>query len=270
MRRIYGGVKRRKQSCRPPRGARCCIQGRRDRWRVGVESRRPRASAARSGTETVGYTEPCWVEWSKVANRSGGREGWVGKAHHSSAAPSSRANRGEGAKEGWAPIRGLHAAPCSRAAVALHITGAGGKGGGAPFLFRTKGGHAPLLLCAAIRSLVPTSLYVRSGARTVAHTPPFCIHISARRGERGGMRKKGWVGPSAEKRRAKAKREGRTEGEGIGAPHACGGVNAALTALSAARILEEEEGIGGLFVPPCRYTHCLCVIFTYLSLLKKV
>jgi len=83
------------------------------------------------------------------------------------------------------------------------------------------------------------------------------------------MRKKGWVGPSAEKRGAKAKREGRTEGEGIGAPHDCRGVNAALTAPSAACVLE-EEGIGGLFVPPCRYTHCLRVIFTYLSLLKKV
>src|SRR6266702_1564764 len=38
------------------------------------------------------------------ANRSGGREGWVGKARHSRAAPGSRANGGEGAKGGWALI----------------------------------------------------------------------------------------------------------------------------------------------------------------------
>jgi len=88
-----------------------------------------------------------------------------------------------------------------------------------------------------------------------------------RRGERGGTRKKekGWVGQSTERRGAKAKREGRTEGEGIGAPYACRGVNVVLTAPRAACILE-EEGIGGLFVLPCRYTHCLHVIFTYLSL----
>ncbi len=50
VRRISGGVKRRKRSCRPPRGAKCYIQGRRDRRRIGVESRRPRESAASLGT----------------------------------------------------------------------------------------------------------------------------------------------------------------------------------------------------------------------------
>src|SRR6266702_559397 len=60
VRRISGGVKRRKRSCRPPRGARCYIQGRRDRRRIGVESRRPRESAASLGTETVGCTDPYW------------------------------------------------------------------------------------------------------------------------------------------------------------------------------------------------------------------
>ncbi len=69
----------------------------------------------------------------------------------------------------------------------------------------------------------------------------------------------------AKRRKEGSKRQGRTEGEGIGAPHACGGVNVVLTAPRAACILE-EEGIGGLFVLPCRYTHCLHVIFTYLSL----
>jgi len=44
----------------------------------------------------------------------------------------------------------------------------------------------------------------------------------------------------AKRRKEGSKRQGRTEGEGIGAPHACGGVNAALMAPSAARILEEE------------------------------
>ncbi len=78
------------------------------------------------------------------------------------------------------------------------------------------------------------------------------------------MRKKGWVGPSAEKRGAKAKREGRTEGEGIGAPHTCRGVNAVLMAPSAACILEEEEGIGGLFVLPCQLIHTLFMRYFHL------
>ncbi len=73
-------MKWRKQSCRPPQGARCCIQGQHDRPRIGVESRRPRASAACSGMEMVGYMEPCWVGWSEtVAHASVWRvtsQGW--------------------------------------------------------------------------------------------------------------------------------------------------------------------------------------------------
>ncbi len=66
-------MKQRKWSCRPPRSAKCCIQGRRDRRRVAVEWLGPRASAARSGMETVGYTEPCWVGWSKVVGNGRAR-----------------------------------------------------------------------------------------------------------------------------------------------------------------------------------------------------
>src|SRR6266702_5303399 len=152
----------------------------------------------------------------------------------------------------------------------LRIMGAGKKRGGStlPIPIQRVGVPLSFSVWLSVHSCPPPFTCDRE--REWWHTPPFCVHISARRGERGGMRKNGWVGPSAEKRGAKAKREGRTEGEGIGAPHACGGVNAALTAPSAARILEEEEGIGGLFVPPCWYTHCLRVIFTCLSLLKKV
>ncbi|KAH9048620.1 hypothetical protein EDB83DRAFT_2317367 [Lactarius deliciosus] len=40
-------------------GARCCS-------RVSVEELRLRASAARSGTGMVEYTEPCWVGWSQT------------------------------------------------------------------------------------------------------------------------------------------------------------------------------------------------------------
>src|SRR6266702_371137 len=180
--------------------------------------------------------------------------------------PPVHVQTGGRAQKGGARRFGVCVQPPVRV-LPLRLTGVGEKGGERhPSYSRAKGGHAPLLLCAAIRSLVPLSLYARSGAGTVAHTSLFCVRISARRGERGGTRKKGWVGQSAERRGAKAKRDGRTEGEGIGAPYACGGVNAALTAPSAARILEEEEGIGGLFVLPYRYTHCLRVIFTYLSL----
>ncbi len=133
------------------------------------------------------------------ANWSGGHEGWVGKARHSSAAPSSRANRGEGAKGGWVPIQGLRAAPCSHAAIA-HNGGREKKGGQHPSYSHTKGGCAPLLLCVAIRSLVPTSLYMRSGARMVAHTPFLCPHFCTKGGE--GRDEEEWVG------RAKCRKEG--------------------------------------------------------------
>src|SRR6266702_6297756 len=68
-----GGVKRRKLSCRPLRGAKYCIQGRRDRQRVEFEWLRPRASAASPGMETVGYTEPCWVGGSKAVGNGRAR-----------------------------------------------------------------------------------------------------------------------------------------------------------------------------------------------------
>ncbi len=40
---------------------------------IAVESRRPHMSAACLGTETVGYTEPCWVRWSKVVRNGRAR-----------------------------------------------------------------------------------------------------------------------------------------------------------------------------------------------------
>ncbi|SRR6266702_6814916 len=73
VRRICGGVKRRKQSYRPPWSARCCIQSWRDHQRVAVEWLGLRVSAACSGTEMVGYTEPCWVGWSKAVGNSHAR-----------------------------------------------------------------------------------------------------------------------------------------------------------------------------------------------------
>ncbi len=160
------------------------------------------------------------------------------------------------------PIRGLRAAPCSRAAVARN--GGGGKGGAAPFLFPCKGWVRP---SPSLRGYpfthAPLPLRTIGSGNGGAYPPFLRPHFCVKGGE--GRDKEERVG-GAKRRKEGSKREGRTEGEGIGAPHACGGVNAALTAPSAAHILEEEEGIGGLFVLPCRYTHCLRVIFTYLSL----
>src|SRR6266702_1275894 len=190
-----------------------------------------------------------------------GCEGWVGKVHHSHVAPSSHANRGGGHKRGCAPIWGLCAAPYLCAAI-VHNRGRG-KGGVAPFLFPCKGWvcpspslhgypftHAPLPLCT-----------IRCG-NSGTHPLFLHLHFCIKGGE--GRDKEERVG-GAKCRKEGSKREGRTEGEG-GAPHAYGGVNVALMAPSAAHILDEEEGNGGLFVLPCQYTHCLCIIFTYLSL----
>ncbi len=117
------------------------------------------------------------------ANRSGGREGWVGKARHSHAAPGSRANGGEGAKGGCAPIRGLRAAPCSRAAVACN--GGGGKGGGAaPFLFPCKGWARP---SPSLRGYpftrAPLPLRAIGSGNGGAHLPFLRPHFCAKGGE---------------------------------------------------------------------------------------
>ncbi len=158
------------------------------------------------------------------ANQSRGCEGWVGKACHSHAAPSSCANGGRVQMGGGRRFRVCMQPPVRM--LPLHIMGAGEKRGERhPSYSRAKGGHAPLLLCVAIHSLVPPSLYVQSGVGMVVHTSLFvsAFLCEGGRGEGRGRKRKGGWGKAQKGGEQKPKERGGQRGKGLGHHTPAGG-----------------------------------------------